>query len=298
MKTFSRISAVLVNWNRDRLLQKAIDSLRVQEYPNLEIIVVDNGSTDGSLDWLRREPHLILIENSRNRGASAARNQGTRAATGDYILYMDSDAELRTEGGLTRLAAGLDEDPECAGIAGIYYSDKPLTRLWCWSPCMDWEGNHDLAGSLRPKDDPPVLSTCFALFRHAALREVGGFDEFFFYLYEDADLCERLRKKSYRLRVDPTIKILHHYAEPGRTKRGQIDYHYYHERLRMYFLLKNWGIRRFLASWWAKVRSPKQFFQQFPYMPLRYFIDIYFLRVFLYMLQYPYIRVRRKWRWL
>jgi GT2 family glycosyltransferase len=292
------ISAVLVSWNRRELLQQAIRSLLEQQYPALEIIVVDNGSTDGSLEWLRQNPAIHRIENRRNIGASVARNQGTRAARGEFVLYMDSDAELRTPGALARLVQYMQDNPDTAGASGIFFSDPALTQLWCWSPCMDWEGNHDALASLSRKPNPPVLSTCFVLFRHRALREVGGFDEFFFYLYEDADLCDRLRKRGYRLHVDPEISILHHYAEPGRTRRGKINYHYYHEKLRTYFVLKNWGVHRFLTSWWSKVKSPLAFRRQFPYLPFVCYIDIYWLRCVVLFLSYPIIRRRRYQRWI
>lgn len=280
------ISAVLVSWNRLEFLQKAIQSLYAQRYPRLEIIVVDNGSTDGSREWLRGQSGVKWIENSCNRGASAARNQGTKIARGDYILYMDSDAELRTEDGLRRCVDYLEAHPDAAGAAGVYYSDEALTNLWCWAPCMNWEGYYDPIASMQPQADPPVLSTCFSIYRHSALREVGGFDEYFFYLYEDGDLSDRLRKKGWRLRVDPEIKIIHHYAEPGRTRRDQLAYHYYTERMRMNFLIKNWGMRRYLISWWYKIKYFRQVRRQFPYLTAAAYLDIYGFRAFYYGLRY------------
>ncbi len=293
-----RLSAILVSWNRRDYLEKAIQSLLNQQYNDLEIIVVDNGSTDGSLPWLRSREDLRLIENSANLGAAAARNQGLRAATGAYALFMDSDAELRTPGALDSLVQYLEEHPQTAGAAGIYYSDEEMKQLWCWSPCMDWTGNHDPAASLAAKPDPPVLSTCFSLYRLAALREIGGFDEYFFYLYEDADLCERLRKRGYALHVDPGVKILHHYAAPGRTPRGEIEYHYYHERLRMNFVLKNWGLRRFLRSQWAILGSPLAFLRRFPYLGIGNFLNIYLVRGLYYMARYVTVVRNREKKWI
>ncbi|RJP25402.1 MAG: glycosyltransferase family 2 protein [Candidatus Omnitrophota bacterium] len=292
------ISAVLVSWNRCELMQQAIQSLRNQQYSQLEFIIVDNGSTDGSLSWLRTQADLVLVENQRNRGASVARNQGTRLAKGKYVLYMDSDAEIHTREGLKTLIAYMEENEQVAGISGVIYSDASMSRIWSWSTCMDWEANHDLASSLVPNQYPQALSTCFVIFRASALREAGGFDEYYFYLYEDADLCDRLKKRGYRLHVLPEVKIIHHYAEPGRTRRGNIEYHYYHEKLRMYFLLKNWGVRRFLLSWWSKVRTPLAYRKRFPYLSVLSFADIYFVRVFLLLLRYPLIRWKRRWRWI
>ncbi|HOJ59587.1 MAG TPA: glycosyltransferase family 2 protein [bacterium] len=287
-----RLSAILVSWNRRAYLEKAIQSLLDQHYDGLEIIVVDNGSTDDSREWLRSRSDIILIENQANAGAAAARNQGLRVATGAYTLFMDSDAELRTPGGLAILVQYLEAHPQTAGAAGIYYSDEELRQLWCWSPCMDWTGNHDPAASLAPKDDPPVLSTCFSIFRTSALREIGGFDEYFFYLYEDADLCERLRKRGYGLYVNPEVKILHHYAEPGRTRRGEVAYHYYHERLRMNFVLKNWGLRRFWLTQWNILKSPLAFLRRFPYLGLVNFLNIYVVHGVYYGVRYLFGRRR------
>lgn len=292
------ISAVLVSWNRCQFLQQAIQSLRDQRYPHLEIIVVDNGSTDGSREWLRGQNDLLAIENTRNTGASAARNQGTRIAKGNYILYMDSDAELRTEGGLRRCVSYMESHPDTVGVAGIYFTDEALTQLWCWSPCMNWEGYFDPVASMQAKEDPPVLSTCFSMYSHRALREVGGFDEYFFYLYEDGDLSDRLRKKGYRLHTDPEIKILHHYAEPGRTQRDRLDYHYYTERLRMNFLIKNWGMKRYFWSWWNKIKYFRVIKKQFPYLSWMNYADIYIGRAFFYFLRYLLLVRYRSKSWL
>jgi len=292
------ICAIIVSWNRKDLLQQAVWSLWEQRYPQLEVIVVDNGSTDGSAEWLRQQDAITLIENKRNVGASAARNQGTRQTSGDYIVYMDSDAVLKTPGGLQRLVDYLEANPDTAGMAGIYYKDEAMTELWCWSPCMDWEGNHDVEASMQAKPNPPVLSTCFCIFRRDVLVEIGGFDEFYPYLYEDADLCDRIRKQGYRLAVDPEVKILHYYAQPGRTQRGNINYHYYHERLRSYFVLKNWGVKRYFYSWWFKVRDPLGYRRRYEYLPWLCFFDIYWVRSVLLALAYPWVRRRREKKWV
>lgn len=292
------ISAVLISWNRLDYLQKAIDSLLEQNYPNLEFIVIDNGSTDDSLPWLRSQSHIHLIENRKNIGASAARNQGIHAAKGEYVLFMDSDAELLTPRALESLVNQLESTPKAAGSAGLIYSDDECQTLWCCSPSMDWEGNHDPVASLQIQTQPPILSTCFSLFRRSALIEIGGFDEYLFYLYEDGDLCERLGKRGYIFLLDPEVKIVHHYAEPGRTRRGKIAFHYYHERLRTYYVLKNWGIRAFMRSWLSKLLYPLDFKKKFPYLPIMCYIDIYVVRSTLLILAFPYIKVRRKKRWV
>lgn len=293
-----RLSAVFVSWNRSDLLRNAIRSLQAQNYPALEIIVVDNGSSDGSLEWLREREDVRLIETGRNIGASAARNAGTKSAVGEYVIYMDSDAELATPGALERLTGQMQRDRSLGGISGVFYTDEALTQLWCWSPRMDWEGNHDLPASLQPTPEPAALSTCFCLLRMEPVREAGGFDEFFFYLYEDGDLCERIRKRGWRLAVDPEVRILHRVSQKGRKTFEKIEYHYYHEKLRMYYVLKNWGLRRFLHSWRWKWRNPWLYLKEYDYLPWYCYLDIYGLRAAIFLAVFPWIRWRRRKRWI
>ena len=94
------LSAVIVNWNRLHDVLAAIRSLRKVDYPKhrLEIVVVDNGSTDGSAEKLAREPNVRFISLGYNAGPSAARNVGIREASGEYILLLDSDATLSRRG--------------------------------------------------------------------------------------------------------------------------------------------------------------------------------------------------------
>ena len=285
MPSLPLISVVFVNWNRCELLQAAIRSVEQQKYPSLEIIVVDNGSTDQSSGWLRQQEKITLIENRKNEGASHARNQGTRIAKGTYILYMDSDAEILTPDSLLRLVQYMEKNPNVAGAAGGIYSDPEANTVWCYSPCTDWEGMFDPAMSVRLLEEPPALSTCFALFRKENVENAGGFDEFYFYLFEDGDLCLQIRKQGFRFYIDPEVKIWHHYAEPGRTKRGQLDYHYYHERLRHYYLLKNRGIWPFFRSVCAKLAHPIRLKKQFPYLSWISIYNIYLWRNLLLLLK-------------
>jgi GT2 family glycosyltransferase len=292
------ISVVFISWNRKELLQAAMQSLKDQDYPAMEFIVVDNGSTDGSLEWLRESPDIKLIENGKNIGASAARNQGTRLASGKYVIYMDSDAELRTPNALHTFVECMEQDQSIGGMAGIYFTDEALNDLWCWTPCMDWEANHDASSSLVVQDPPQVLTTCYSIYPINVIQEIGGFDEYFFYLYEDGDLCERIRKAGYRLVVKPDIQILHRYADKGRLKHEQIEYHYYHERLRLYFLIKNWGVKRFLRSFLKKWLGSWKYLKQFHYLTYWDFLKIYGIRPVSLLLRYYWICKQRKRKWI
>lgn len=293
------ISAVFVTWNRCQLLLAAIQSLVNQEYPYLEIVVVDNASTDGTESALARLPFPVrYLRNNKNIGASVARNQGVRISGGELILFMDSDAELLTEGALHSLVEQLGKDESLAGGSGVIYSDREKEEIWCWSPVMYPDGFHDPKTSVEPKEDIPVLSTCFMLLRRDVFYRVGGFDPFYFYLYEDADLSARIRGEGFTFIIDPDIHILHHYAKPGRVTRDQIQYHRYHERLRLYYLLKIEGFEVWRSSVWGLLRYPRTTRNRFPYLPWGRFLEVYAWRPFCQLLSYPRLKKRRSRDWL
>ncbi len=293
------ISAILVTWNRCDLLKAAIDSLVRQEYPRLEIVVVDNGSTDNTEGMLSGLPFPVrYLYNKGNLGACVARNQGVLASGGEMLLFMDSDAEILTEGALMRLARELAGDPTCAGAAGIIYSDRLAEKVWCWSPCMDAEGFHDPKASVLPREDVKILSTCFALFRSDLFIRLGGFDPFYFYLYEDADLSARILAEGRRLLIDPEIQILHHYDEHGRTERNPVQYHRYHESLRLYYLLKIQGVRDWAASVSKYLFHPDRTRARFPYLSWMNFLESYAVRPLWQLLTLPVMPKRRRYDWL
>ncbi|MFH1744197.1 MAG: glycosyltransferase family 2 protein [bacterium] len=293
------ISAILVTWNRSELLLATIDSLVRQEYPYLEIVVVDNASTDDTEAALARLPFPVrYLKNDSNLGACVARNQGVRVSGGELLLFMDSDAELLTDGALLSLAGRLTEDSNLAGVSGLIYSDREMSKLWCWSPCMDPEGFHDPEASVSPKEEVTVLSTCFSLFRRDIFYRVGGFDPFYFYLYEDADLSARIYAMGKRFFVDPDIGILHHYDERGRTERDPVQYHRYHERLRLYYLLKIRGFREWSRSVARFLRYPDKTRTRFPYLSWGRLLEAYAWRPFLQLLALPMLNRRRNRDWI
>ena len=90
-----RVSAVIVTWNSRKWLPGCFGSLEAQTHRNLELIVVDNGSTDGSVEWVRQQyPQAEIIENRTNRGFCVANNQGIAVSSGEYVLLVNTDVEL------------------------------------------------------------------------------------------------------------------------------------------------------------------------------------------------------------
>ncbi len=216
------ISAIIVNWNRRELLRACLESLAAQECSDFETILVDNGSTDGSVEMVQREfgprPELGLrmIVNSENRGFCAANNQGIAAARGRYVALLNNDAEA-APGWLAALRGAFDGAPDI-GMAA--------------SKILVWEdpGRIDKAGHLIYPDgqnrgrgtgerdigqyDRPEEALwpdgCAAMYKRAMLDEIGGFDEDFFAYGDDAELGLRARIAGWRCLYVPDAVVRHH----------------------------------------------------------------------------------------
>lgn len=221
-----KLSIVLLTWNSRQFIQGCLDSLAPQPPHDKELIVVDNGSADGSPRLVRaRWPGARIIANTANRGVAPARNQGIAAARGEYILILDIDTVARP-GALAALVEALDSDPH-AGVAGarledphgqLQYTCRELPTLWS-------KIGRQLPGSLGrrvlrddelrgwdhagPRYVGYVIGAC-QLLRRSALDAVGRYDERIFYGPEDVDLCLRMWQAGWRVRYDPAAVFEHH----------------------------------------------------------------------------------------
>jgi N-acetylglucosaminyl-diphospho-decaprenol L-rhamnosyltransferase len=214
-----RVSVIVVSWNAREHLAACLDRLSHQE-PH-ELIVVDNGSTDGGLDMLRARDDLRLIE-LENPGFGAANNVGAEHASGRYLLLLNSDCELRA-GTLDMLADYLDRDPQVAVVGPMLrFPDGRLQRSMGRAPSLLTELlNKTMLHRIFPywtyspgtyyseRDADWVTAACM-LVRRDAFAAVEGFDEHFFMFMEDLDLCKRVRDAGYRVRYTPAAEAVHH----------------------------------------------------------------------------------------
>lgn len=225
------ITIGIITWNARPLLEQLLDSVALSvQGVRFEVVVVDNGSSDGTLEMLDEQYRdVILIKNPRNLGVAPARNQLLRKARGRYILSLDVDTTLYPNGAVETLVEVMDRHPEAAiGGPKLVYKDGSL-QLSCRpfpSPLNillegtflkkvfpdsrfvkgytleDW----DHAG-LREVD---WMYGAALVIRSSALAEIGYLDEAFFYLYEDIDLCFQARKRGHKVLYIPDAVICHH----------------------------------------------------------------------------------------
>ena len=197
-----KISVVVATYNAVRTLDDCLSSLGKLRYPDYEVVVVNDGSTDGSDTIIRRYPFRAVT--TRNQGVSAARNEGLRAATGEIVAYIDSDARADPDW-LSYLAATFLES-DFVGVGGpnlVPPEDGWLAKCVYRSPggptqvMLDDQSAEHIPG-------------CNMAFRKWALEEIGGFDPIFTKAADDVDICWRLLERGYRIGFSPSAVVWHH----------------------------------------------------------------------------------------
>jgi GT2 family glycosyltransferase/SAM-dependent methyltransferase len=211
-----RLTAIVLTYNGRHLLETALPSFAAQDYRDWRLLVVDNGSTDDTREWLAANaPDAELLSLPQNIGVTAALNRGVQAANSELVALFNNDVELDPSC-LTELVRAMDAHPE-AGSAGAKLVD--FTRrdvLDGAGDVMSWSGvaarrGHGARDSGQYEVADAVFSACgaAAIYRRSALEQVGPFDERFFSSLEDVDWGFRAQLAGYKARYVPTAIVYH-----------------------------------------------------------------------------------------
>lgn len=238
----SRLAVIIVNFNAGHLLDRCLASLVSHLTGAWEAVVVDNASTDGSVDRVAGlDPHIRLLCNAENVGFGRAINQAMTVTTAPLALFLNPDAVL-TAGAIDHLEQEVNRYPSCGVIGpailnpdgsiqgsargdpdmltGFFGRSSTLTRLFPESAAarrniMTHAGS---PGSELGGIEVDWVSGACMLVRREAFARVGGFDEAFFLYWEDADLCRRLRDSGWRTRYDPHAQVVHAGSASSRSR--------------------------------------------------------------------------------
>ena len=228
------VSIIIINWNTAAALRDCLASI----YNNVknisyEILVVDNGSTDGSPEMVRQNyPQARILQNQGNYGFARAANQGLRQTGGRYKLILKSDTQI-TSGALEELTKYLDTHPNCA-LAGPQLINRDETRQNSFANFPSLTGellNRSILELLFPKKYPSkrqarnepfsvesLVGACMIV-RNEFLNRVGFLDEDYFFFLEETDWCLRIRKNGYQVAVVPAARVYH---LQGETKKQDL----------------------------------------------------------------------------
>jgi GT2 family glycosyltransferase len=237
-----RVSVVIVNWNGLAFLPACLTSLSACGTP-VEIIVVDNGSTDGSVEYLRQRPEIILIANATNTGYAPANNAGIARATGEFVLLLNNDTRV-APGFVEPLLQVMATTADVGACQCKMLSFDPPYRIDAYGSYLLRTGflYHVRYGKPDPPPEPPfeifAAKGAAMLIRASILRDVGGFDPDFFAYLEDSDLSWRIWLGGWRVLCVPDSVVYHRGgATASRLPSAFITFHSFKNRTCM--LIKN-----------------------------------------------------------
>ncbi|GAB4191394.1 MAG: hypothetical protein OHK0022_05100 [Roseiflexaceae bacterium] len=239
-----RSSLILLTWNGAGFLPDLLRSLRAQIQPPAEVIVVDNGSTDGSPEWIAANaPDWRLIRNQANRGVAAAWNQALEVAQGEFLVMLNQDMVFRS-GWLQALEDAFDRVPEVGIVGGkLLYPDEqtiqhaggrmilPLMRGTHYGYQEPDRGQHDQERLV------DFVTGAGMAIRRSVIAAIGGFDERFAPAYcEDSDFCLRARASGFGVLYTPHAVAIHiESTTMGGSKSERVFRLLHRNRLRLVF---------------------------------------------------------------
>lgn len=278
MNSSARVAIVVLNWNRKNDTLECLSSLYRSSYSNLDVFMIDNGSTDGTVEAVQeRFPEVGIVQNGRNLGYAEGNNVGIRRALergASYILVLNNDTVVDSSA-LAYLVAASDSYPDAGAFSPkINWYSQPNV-IWFagarWSPERA-AFDHLRSGEADDHDDSETpyetdyASGCALFAKAEVFLTVGLFDPLFFLMWEETDWCYRARRHGYRNMIEPRAKVWHKVSSSFENGWSGTQSQYYMTRNRLLWIEKNLRgrerVRAFIRclrelNWWsAELRQP------------------------------------------
>ena len=277
-----RVTAVVLNWCGEAVTTECLWSLQRSEYRNLTVLLVDNGSPDGSGDRLRSTfPDVDFLQTGENLGYVGGNNRGIKWALdrgADYVLIANNDTVLEPGcvGALVSTAVNCGDS--VGGTAPKILRHDAPDRIWYAGGDFSWllglgthrrEGEWDDPAKDDGAEEVSFMTGCCCLLSAEALREVEGFDETYFAYVEDTDLSLRLNKGGFRMLYQPNARVLHHCSPPGTSltpfqirqrdrNRRRVMHRHFGPGRRLLFRLRFVVTRMILLAKYLSARDPSR----------------------------------------
>jgi hypothetical protein len=248
------LSTIIVNYNAGSLLRKCVDSLLACPL-DIEIIVVDNASSDASLDGLQDLSQVCVIRNPANVGFAAACNIGVQASSAPFLLFLNPDCFFQPDA-IALLFAGLQSGDRVGMVGGLLVNEngteqgggrRAVPTPWrsfvrafglqrfanCWPKLF-----YDFHLHKQPLPDSPIeveaISGACMLVKRDVMEDVGLWDEGYFLHCEDLDWCMRFRQKGWKILFVPDARISHALGACSQSRRVFVEWHKHKGMLRFY----------------------------------------------------------------
>ena len=220
----TQISIVIPNFNGIKFIKECLNSVKNQKISYYEVIIIDNASTDGSVEYLKHNyPEFILIENKENLGFAAAVNQGIKLSNGEYIFLLNNDTELGVKC-ISNLINCIEKDETIFGVSSkmIQFQDRNhIDDAGDEYTILGW--THKVGNNKSTKlyySEREIFSACAgaALYRRNVFDIIGYFDEKFFAYMEDVDISYRARIYGFKCVYCPDAVVYHRVSATSGSK--------------------------------------------------------------------------------
>jgi len=245
---YPKVSVIVLNFNGKEYLKNCFESLKNQTYPNYEVIMVDNASTDESVEYVKKGfPWVRVFQNKENLGFAGGNNAGIKQATGNLIALINNDA-VADKKWLEELVKVITVSPKIGIVGGkIYYSDPPDR---CWFAGGNFYLPFGRGAQIQEKKDRVKevdwITGCAILFRGKVIEKIGLLDSGYFIYFEDMDFCLQAKRSEYKIIYTPEAVVWH--GEAGTTKRFGSKKLYYEYQSKFRFILKNLSLAQIISA--------------------------------------------------
>ena len=227
-----RISVIIVNYNGKELLQKCLESLFKIDYNNFEVILVDNNSTDGSMEFVTKSyPNIIVVKLDSNKGFAEPNNVAAKISKGKYLLFLNNDTVV-TPNFISEMVKVMETDKKIAVCQSLLL--KPDGSVDSSGDFIDHLGV--VYNSKTKIDEIREVSSARGasmLVRSDIFEKLDGFDQKFFITFEDVDLCWRSWILGYRVLIIPTSIVYHEGGITIKKIKSEIAFHGFKNQLAM-----------------------------------------------------------------
>lgn len=254
IKNIPLVTVIIASYNGEKFLEDCLGSLIKSTYPNLDILIVDDGSTDNSkkifAKYLKLSNQIRIVKNEKNIGLSKSRNKAIRESKGDVLLFLDNDTEIMPDT-IDKLIAALYSSPKLGAVQALLvdFEKRDLIQVGGlklipytgWGIILDQWKERKI---YKPNGNVIGLGAALAVNREVVMK-INGFDEEFFHYTDDLDFSYRIWVAGYQIAIVPDA-IVYHWTKPMEMRKNVHDNNekvYFHMgKNSIRFILKNYDV--------------------------------------------------------